>query len=537
MLKIIKKTKQMKKFRYYIAALLMSSMLLSCGEDTVDNGGDESEDYGELKASFQTMDIDGDLRTTFDIGEKIFFIDMSEGTPDSRLWNTTGASIESSDRRNFIARYGRDGAFDVGLAVKRSFDDELDSLVVSDYISINWIPVDAAFTTDVPTSRGKCYIKLGDYVTFVDQSEGMPLVWNWTFENGTPSVSNNATERVQFREIGTFDVAMYVNRDFGDGNPSDDTKSRSNFIIVEERVVSVASATYNAGLATLTFSDPLAITDADALKADITATAKNGANTYPLSVGTVSLKSDDVYTLELTIEGDIYQDDELILSMGTTTSLYDSTLLTAASPFNTPCDVVGFEEGNILDPDYVGYENGNGAINNAFTVDYYIGQTDVDNSYQRTTDKAYVGEASMRFMDEVKEGKSLYGMFFSDYTLEKSQCEFLPAGDYMLYQPIYIEEGSSIKTAKFIIADRLDWSPYVEHDWSMADLPRGRWVVMRTKINIEKDLGTIAGDRTAGTRSTYQVLSAGNEDVTGDQTFYLDGMSIVPLTNARPITE
>lgn len=525
----------MKKLRYYITLLLFSSLLISCKEDDKDNSNVIEKDYGELLASFQTMDVDGVVRTNFDIGEKIFFVDMSEGTPDSRRWTTEGAAIENSTRRNFITRYGKDGTYDVALAVNRSSDSAADSLTEKDVLTINWIPVDAAFSTDVATKRGKCYIKQGDYVTFVDQSEGMPIEWNWSFEGGTPSTATTASQRVQFREVGSYKVQMDVTRDFGDGNSSEDTKSRTNFIIVEERVVSVKSATYNSGTATLTFSDPIAVTDAAALKDDITATAKNGDNTYPLSVGSVKMKEGDVYTLELSIEGDIYQDDELLLSMDATTSLYDSTLLTLASSFSTPCDVAGFEEGNILDPDYVGYENGNGAINNAYTLDYYINQNDADNSYQRNTDIVYAGEASMRFMDEVKEGKALYGMYFSDYTLSKSQCEYLPQGDYILYQPVYIEEGSTIKTSKFIIAERLDWSPYVEVNWDMADLPRGRWVVMRAKITIEKDLGTVAGDRTAGTRSTYQVVSAGNEDVNGDQIFYLDGMSMVPLTNPRPV--
>ena len=168
----------------------------------------------------------------------------------------------------------------------------------------------------------------------------------------------------------------------------------------------------------------------------------NCDNIYPLSVSSVKMADDDVYSIVLNIEGDIYEDDELILSMDNTSSLYDSTLLTVALPFNTPCDAVGFDKGNILDPDYVGFENSNGAINNAYVVDYFIVQTDEDNSFTRSTEEAYAGEASMRFMDEVPNvcgmGKPLYCMNFSDYTLEINSCKYLPAGEYMLYQPVFI---------------------------------------------------------------------------------------------------
>jgi len=527
----------MKSFKYVFGLLIVMLALASC-EDEIEDNTDPEVDYGELKADFKVVNIEGEEITTFDIGDKIFLIDVSEGRPDSRQWDVEGAIPDESEKRNFAVAYPRSGAYSVGLTVNRSSDDESDSIKKTDLININWIPVSAGFTTNILQNRGKCYIKLGDYVNFFDQSTGMPGEWDWSFEGGSPDNGQTSSVRIQYREMGEFDVQLVARRDDGGGKYVSDTKNRSNFVIVEERFVEVQLARYSSGVATLTFSDPMTITDADALKKDIVATAKNDDNTYPLTVSSVNMAVNDAYSIVLNIEGDIYQDDELILTMNNTSSLYDSTLLTVASPFNTPCDAVGFDKENILDPEYVGFENPNGAINNAYCVDYFIVQTAEDNSFTRSTEEAYNGEASMRFMDEVPKagntGKPLYGMNFSDYTLEINSCKYLPAGEYMLYQPVFIEKGSDIKSFTFIIADRLDWSPWVTVEWDMADLPRGRWVVMRTKITIVQDLGTQTGDRSAGTRSTHQVDGTPNEGVTGEQIFYIDGLSMVPLTNERP---
>ena len=531
----------MKKTHYIVALILGAFLLLSCEEESPIVPVDPdipAKELGELKASFKTLDVEGKESTTFDIGDQIFFVDLSEGRPDSRDWAITGATPETSDKRNFVAAYPREGSYNVGLTVNRSQDNTSHYTEKADFITINWIPVEAAFSQNVVKSRGKCYIKVGDYINFMDASSGMPGIWNWQFEGGSPELSNASSPRVQYRTVGQFDVSLEASRDDGDGKLSSDSKSRSNFIVVEERSVEVKVATFSKGQAMLKFSDPMAIVDADALKDEIIAVATNNGKSFPLAIGSVKVSEDDPYSLVLTLDGDLYEDDELSLSMGISTNLYDSTMLTAALPFTTPCDVVGFEEGNILDAEYVGFENGNTAINKAYCDDYYIGQSDADASYIRTEDEAYVGDASMRFMKEVPttgEGAQLYGMFFSDNTLAKNSCEYIPAGEYMLYQPIFIKKECNIKTFKFIISERADWSPYVEKDWRMDNLPRGRWVVMRTLINVEKDLGVQQGERSAGTRSTYRVDAAGNEEVSGVQTFYLDGMAMVPVTNKRPM--
>jgi PKD repeat protein len=55
----------------------------------------------------------------------------------------------------------------------------------------------------------------GKEIRFKDQSEGQPSTWDWTFENGSPSYSNEQDPVVKFNSSGEFKVKLVVNNTFG----------------------------------------------------------------------------------------------------------------------------------------------------------------------------------------------------------------------------------------------------------------------------------------------------------------------------------
>lgn len=60
-------------------------------------------------------------------------------------------------------------------------------------------------------------INENDEITFTDISEGSPSSWEWTFEGGFPSISNEKEPKIVFKEAGVFSVSLTVsNKKFSD---------------------------------------------------------------------------------------------------------------------------------------------------------------------------------------------------------------------------------------------------------------------------------------------------------------------------------
>ena len=52
-------------------------------------------------------------------------------------------------------------------------------------------------------------------VSFIDQSQNNPTVWNWTFEGGTPPTSNEQNPTITYTTPGTYSVSLEVSNDQG----------------------------------------------------------------------------------------------------------------------------------------------------------------------------------------------------------------------------------------------------------------------------------------------------------------------------------
>lgn len=64
-------------------------------------------------------------------------------------------------------------------------------------------------------SANQNLIYRGDTVMFTDLSTNNPTSWSWSFEGGTPPVSNLQNPSITYYELGEFDVKLIVQNDYG----------------------------------------------------------------------------------------------------------------------------------------------------------------------------------------------------------------------------------------------------------------------------------------------------------------------------------
>ena len=62
-------------------------------------------------------------------------------------------------------------------------------------------------------------IKVGDAISFTDNSEGTPTQWNWTFQGGTPATSNvQNPSGIIYQAPGVYDVTLTVSNNTGNNS-------------------------------------------------------------------------------------------------------------------------------------------------------------------------------------------------------------------------------------------------------------------------------------------------------------------------------
>lgn len=88
-------------------------------------------------------------------------------------------------------------------------DDEIDDPVVIDVV--------AAFTSDMES------VDEGGSIAFSDQSEGDPTSWQWSFEGGSPSTSQDQNPVVSYNKAGFYNVSLQVSNE---GDQDVETKQR-----------------------------------------------------------------------------------------------------------------------------------------------------------------------------------------------------------------------------------------------------------------------------------------------------------------------
>ncbi|MGM0497234.1 MAG: S8 family serine peptidase, partial [Bacteroidota bacterium] len=80
-------------------------------------------------------------------------------------------------------------------------------------------------------SANSTTIEEGQTVDFTDQSSNYPTQWEWSFEGGDPSTSNEQNPSVTYENQGTYEVSLTVSNEYGS-----DSETKTDYITVEEYV-------------------------------------------------------------------------------------------------------------------------------------------------------------------------------------------------------------------------------------------------------------------------------------------------------------
>jgi len=143
------------------------------------------------------------------------FTDQSSGTPTS--WNWSFGDNTGSNDQNPTHTYAVDGTYVVTLTVTNNCGTN----AFTNTVTVASAPV-AGFTSDVQEG---CAPFL---VNFSDNSSENTTGWQWSFEGGNPSTSNNPNPTVQYTVPGTYDVTLIATNSNGQN-----TVFESSYVTVE----------------------------------------------------------------------------------------------------------------------------------------------------------------------------------------------------------------------------------------------------------------------------------------------------------------
>jgi PKD repeat protein len=212
-----------------------------------------------------------------------------------------GDGSDPSMEENPIHTYGQPGTYTVVLTVT----GECGTVTATQTIEI----VGTAPTPAISAENGCIPFE----AQFMDESEGDPTAWDWTFEGGTPATSTNQNPLVNYAAPGMYDVTLEVTNIFGSNSTTFPA-----FITVSE--TPIAGFTYSANQTTVTF----------------TSTSQNGVN-YAWDFGDNTTSTDEnpthtyaaggSYTVSLSVSnncGTAIYEETVVITSGTSEATWVS---------------------------------------------------------------------------------------------------------------------------------------------------------------------------------------------------------------------
>ncbi len=134
------------------------------------------------------------------------FYDQSANNPDQWNWTFEGANQFNSSEQNPTVIYNSPGTYAVELSVS--------NLGGSDVVKREgYITVGTA-----PTAQFGASLREGNApltVTFFDQSQNNPIIWDWEFPGAEPASSNEKNPTVTYVNPGSFPVTLKASNSFG----------------------------------------------------------------------------------------------------------------------------------------------------------------------------------------------------------------------------------------------------------------------------------------------------------------------------------
>lgn len=322
----------MKKITYYLILMSLVFSFHSCDdEDYKDLNITQNEEevsikelVGDLTSHIVLKNLNNEELTNVDMGEVFYIIDNTEGGASERTWTfSQGSNSVTYETQLIRHRFDISGEATISLTSVRSSDGK--SITSEINLPVNFVPVTAGFKTLPLASAGDVInIKTGDYVTFADVSGGLPEVFDWTFEGGTPVSGAEKEHSIRYETAGVYGVTYKISREDNPGEFYTDQLVKTAYVNVAQRIVDLVRAVATDSKIELQFSEPIAqdVTSDAIAEFSVKINTKAGTTLTPEILG-LEVTGDS--TLMLTFADKMFSDDEVLISFIPTGILKDAT--------------------------------------------------------------------------------------------------------------------------------------------------------------------------------------------------------------------
>lgn len=151
-------------------------------------------------------------------GDRFSFINRSEGTGCTYLWNMPGAEVEELRGTNATALYPTTGTFHVTLTVTNPYG----SSSVTHEVIVHESAPNARF------DLSETAIMLGEGIRLIDESRYSPLSWQWELNNGCRVLTvDEQSPYIVPTAPGVYDISLCVTNQLGEN-----TLTRNRYLIV-----------------------------------------------------------------------------------------------------------------------------------------------------------------------------------------------------------------------------------------------------------------------------------------------------------------
>ncbi|NJB81640.1 SwmB domain-containing protein [Wenyingzhuangia aestuarii] len=446
-------------------------------------------------------------------------------TYDAPVSNKTSLGTFTSKQVGNLHVIDTTFTFDVYGHIKPDFK------ILQDGVEKIAITADELTSTKNKDSWPTVEVEAGSSLTYFDQTtEGRPTSRRWEIPNGSP-ITNNAKEAtIKFFKLGTFDAGtITANRGVSNGvnYPS---ASATKIIPLKVKVIKSSQPFAINGQIKETKDEVLRfqvsgeLTPFTSQESFFTVNVTNGAFNQNISVSNAKVSEADATYIELTLSEPIYNSDVITVNYagGTITSSDERPL----EDFTTPITVTPYFEPNVLPGNgWASFETSHPAINNAFALDYFIGNgnkvdgSNTDGYYERTTSKSFLGEASMHFKSTDANplpGINLWGFAFA-------KPDPIPAGTYKASYRVFLEPGNTLKA----IRTEINKPVFLQQVWDIENVERGSWQLIEKEITFPEDITE------SNSRWAFRIHPPLNAGVTGAQEMYIDDFSLIKI-ETRP---
>jgi len=339
----IKKIRTMKRISYYLVLFLILVIGNSCEEEDYKSmnitqyqeGIDIKQFVGDLTSHIVVKNSAGEDVTDVDMGAVFFVIDNTEGGADSRTWTVT-QNGETKTYTKQLERFvfTKPGDAVISLESKRASDGA--TITSSVTIPINWIPVDAEFTTVQEPVDGVITIFQGASIDFITTLAGSPTMFDWQIVGTETITSDEQNPTIRFVEPGTYNVTFTASRDDGATGITEKVVQKTGLIVVKKLNIEIIRAVATDGKIVVEYNHPINQVLPAEVASEFSVTINTAAGAV-LTPEIQSISAIDDYKIEIVFADKMYSDDVVILNFTSAGHFVDKTGLGEILNDEEPC--------------------------------------------------------------------------------------------------------------------------------------------------------------------------------------------------------